>query len=228
MCIDDIDAILSPNSDSSTWLAKESEMIGRQCKYPSAPPTSNPYKFIAFPTLSADLKTAVFEIDAARLNKKDVARYFSDEQIKVLRYNNRRCDLIAETASLNSAIEEWNKKSWTSWESYVAECKQMADTELLAFQDVSALYTKACREEKSYFTRILEGYKKREKQSVVKRLEYLVDNIKLPDRIPHTWEIDFDEEQQIAVVEIRLPDVVHQPPSKTVILKSLSYQKDRS
>ena len=32
--------------------------------------------------------------------------------------------------------------------------------------------------------------------------------------------MDFDEEQQIAVVEIGLPDVVHHPPYKTVVLKS--------
>jgi len=39
-----------------------------------------------------------------------VVQYFSDEQGKVLTYNNRCADLIAKTASLNSAIEEWNKR----------------------------------------------------------------------------------------------------------------------
>jgi hypothetical protein len=225
MSIDDMEAILSPNPDSSTWSAKESEIISRQCRYPAAPPADNPDKFSSVPTLSADLKTAVFGVDATHISKKDVARYFSDEEMRVLTYNARRADLITKTASLNSAIEEWNKRSRTSWESYVAESKQMADAELLAFQNASELYTKACREERSYFRRLLEGYKKKEKQSVVERLVYILERVKLPRSVPHTWDVDFDEEQQIAVIEIALPDVVHQPPSKTVILKSGAVRK---
>lgn len=216
MCIDDIDIILIPTSDSSTWSAKESEIISRQCRYPSAPPVGNADKSTVFPTLSADLKTAAFEFDAAQVREKDVVRYFSDEQTGVLKYNNRRADLIAKTASLNSAIEEWNKQNRIAWERYAAQSKQMQDAELLSFQGASDLYMKACREERSNFKRLLEGYKKREKQSVVERLNYVRDRVKLPGTVPHTWDIDFDEEQHIAVIEIGLPDVVHEPPSKTV------------
>jgi restriction system protein len=225
MCTDDIEAILSPNSDSSTWSAKESEIISRQCKYPSAPPVSKPEKFSAFPTLNADLKPAKFETDAAHISEKDVARYFADEQKKVLTYNGRRADLIAKTASLNSAIEKWNTQNRMSWENYVAECKQMEDAELVAFQRASENYTKACRDERSYFKRLLEGYKRGEKQSALERLDYVLDTIKLPASAPHTWDIDFDEEQKIAVIEIGLPDVVHQPPLKTVMLKSGAVKK---
>ena len=43
MRIDDIQAILNPNSDASTWFARESEIIRRQCKCPSTrPSTGNP------------------------------------------------------------------------------------------------------------------------------------------------------------------------------------------
>jgi len=225
MCIDDIDIILSPTSDSSTWSAKESEIISRQCRYPSAPPVGNPDKITMFPTLSAELKAAAFEFDAAQVREKDVVRYFSDEQTGVLKYNNRRADLIAKMATLNSAIEEWNKQNRIAWERYATQSKQMQDAELLSFQSASDLYMKACREEKSNFKRLLEGYKKREKQSVVERLNYVLDRIKLPGTVPQTWDIDFDEEQHIAVIEIGLPDVVHQPPSKIVILKSGAVKK---
>src|SRR6202035_1771748 len=37
----------------------------------------------------------------------------------------------------------------------------------------------------------------------------------LPGSVPHTWDIDFEEEQQIAVIDVGLPDVVHRPPYKT-------------
>jgi restriction system protein len=225
MRIEDIDAILNPNSDTSTWSARESEIISRQCKYPYAFPSEKPDKFIAFEPVNANLREAVFKVDETHINTKGVAQYFSDEQNRVLNYNTRRADLITRTASLNSAIEEWNNKNKISWENYVTKWKQMADKELLAHHKASETYANACREERSYFEGIQEGYKKREKQSVVKRLEYVIDNIKLPSSVPHTWDIDFDEEQQIAIIEVGLPDVVHQPPSKTVIQKSGAVKK---
>lgn len=225
MYVDDIEAMLKPNSGSLTWVAKELEIASRQCRYPSRPPIANLDKLTEMPILIPDLKTAVFEIDAAHISEKEVARYFSDEQISVLRYNNRRADLIANAASLNSAIDEWNKQNRISWESYVAASKQMEEAELLAFQHTSDAYTKTCREERSHFKRLLEGYHKGEKQSVIERLDYILDKVELPDSIPRTWSIDFDEEQQIAVIEIGLPDVVHQPVLKTVPLKSGKVKK---
>jgi hypothetical protein len=220
MSIHDIAAMLTPDSESSTWTAKESGIVVRQCKYPSARPRSSANESVAFPTVAIDLKMAVFTTYAERITKKDADRYFSDEQAEVLAYNKRRADLIAKAANLNSAIQEWNKNTQTSWGNYIAESKQMLDTELLAFQDASDLYTKACSDEKIYFTRLLEGYKKGNKQSVVERLDYVLDHIDLPASVPHTWDIDFDEEQKIAIVEVALPDVVHRPPHKIVILKS--------
>jgi restriction system protein len=226
MCIDDIDAILSPSAESTTWSAKESEITSRQCKYPFVPPATKLEEFILFSTLNPDLQMAVFETDAGHIRDKDVARYFSDEQSKVLTYNYRRANLIKRTVSLNSAIEEWNRQNRISWESYVAESQWMEHTELVAFQRASEVYTKACKDETSYFKRLLEGHKKGEKQSVLERLDYVLDKVTLPGSVPHTWDIDFDEEQKIVVIEIGLPDVVHQPPLKTVILKSGTVKKN--
>lgn len=225
MCIDDIDAILIPNPDWATWTARESEIISRQCKYPSGPPFAQHGKFTLFPTMSADLKTAVFRIDTTQISKKDVDRYFADERTKVLAYNNRREELVAKAANLNSAIEEWNTRNRISWEHYVAESGRMEETELSAFKKASELYTKACKEETGYFKRLLEGYKRGDKQSVVERLGFVLEGIRFPGSVPHNWDVDFDEEQRIAVIDIGLPDVVHQPPFKTVILKSGAVKK---
>ncbi len=225
MCIDDINAILSPDSEISTWSYKESEIISRQCKYPAKPPAGSPDKFTPFPILNIDLKMAVFENDAQHISKKDVDRFFADEQRKVLAYNNRRADLSAKTTNLNLAIGEWNRKNQVSWESYVAEFKELKDAELLAFHSAAELYTRTCSEEKSYFSRLLERYKNKERQFVIERLGFVLDKIKFPGSVPHTWEIDFDEEQQIAVIDFGLPDVVHRQPYKIVILKSSAVKK---
>lgn len=220
MCVEDVEAILTPSPDSSTWSAEEADIINRQFKYPSKPPMGKHDKFSAFPRVSADPKLAVFEIDSSRVKNEDVERYFTEERQKVLAYNNRRADLLAETANLNSAIEDWNKRSRISWEDYVAESKKMEEAELAAFRIASELYMKDCREETAYYKRVLEGYRSGEKQNTVERLGCVLAKISLPGSVPHTWDIDFDEEQRIAVIDIGLPDVVHQPPYKTVVLKS--------
>jgi hypothetical protein len=225
MCIDELDAILTPNPDISTWSYEESQIIRRQCKYPPASPRGKLKKFTEFPTLSADLKQTVFEIDESHVSKKDVEQYFDDEQTKALTYNNRRADLIAKTVGLNSTIEEWNRTNRISWEAYVSESKQMESTELLAHQTAAELYAKACTEEVNYFRRLREGYKKSEKQCVIERLGFVFDRVSFPGSVPHTWDIDFDEEQKIVVIDVGLPDVVHRPPCKTVVLKSGKVKK---
>jgi Restriction endonuclease len=221
----DLDAILSPNPDSSTWLEEESEVISRQCKYLPAPPDGQPEPFAAFSTLSTNLKAAIFQIDVSHIKRRDVERYFADERDKVLTYNNRRADLIAKSMRLNSAIEEWNKKNRISWEEYVVSFERMKAAELLSFQCASDLYTEACMAEGDRFKGLMEGYNRGEKQSVVERLDYVLHRVNLPSSVPHTWDIDFDDEQQIAVVDVGLPDVVHRLTYKTVVLKSGAVKK---
>jgi len=220
MCIDEIDLMLTPNSEGSTWLYEESQLINRECKYPFAPPASNPKKFTPFPILNLDLKQAVFRVDESHISARDVEQYFADEQTTALTYNTRRADLLTKANGLNSAIGEWNRTNWTSWEVYISQSEQMAKEALLGYQRAMELYGKACREQVSYFKRLREGYKKAEKRCVIERLDFVIDRITLPVSVPHTWDIDFDEDQRIAVIDVGLPDVVHRPPYKTVALKS--------
>jgi hypothetical protein len=220
MNIDDIGAIMTSGSEFSTWSYQERQIIGRVCDYPTAPPSSNTEQFAPFPTLNANLKYAVFKVDSSQVGKRDVGKYFADEQNKTLAYNNRRANLIIKASDLNSTIEEWNRTSRISWDRYVIEAKQMESTAVLDYHAAAQRYSQACREESSYFKRLREGYKRAEKPFVIERLGFVLDRIKLPGSVPHTWDIDFDEEQKIAVIDVGLPDVVHRPPYKTVILKS--------
>lgn len=225
MSIDDINDILTPNATSSTWLAKESELMERQCNYPNAPPVGKQSKFTEFPILSADLKSAIFEFNTAKMTVKDAERYFADDQTKILAYNGRRADLLAQCESLNAAIEAWNRRSRVSWEQYINESKNLERAEKQVFQKASEAYTAACREETSRFKSLLEGFERGQKHSVIERLGFILDGIRFPGSVPHTWEADFDEEQRIAVVDLGLPDVVHQPPFKVVMLKTGGVQK---
>ena len=74
MCIDEIDDILRPDSEPSTWSYKEFEIISRPCKYPFHFPTTKPEKFSDVANISVDLAEAIFEIDESQVSKKDVDR----------------------------------------------------------------------------------------------------------------------------------------------------------
>jgi restriction system protein len=78
---------------------------------------------------------------------------------------------------------------------------------------------------KRFFQELLSRYKEGEKESVLQRIDYLLTNVALPSSIPKAWHTDFDPEQGIAIVEIRLPDVVHTQILKSVRLKSGLVQK---
>lgn len=78
---------------------------------------------------------------------------------------------------------------------------------------------------KDFFTKIYTGYKSNIKDGVVERLNFLINSITLPRTIPKSWNVDFNPEEGIAIVEVMLPDVVHKQPYKEVMLKSGKVQK---
>lgn len=73
---------------------------------------------------------------------------------------------------------------------------------------------------RDFFKNIRTGYVNGKKESVVERFNFVVNSITLPFSIPKIWDIDFDEEQGILIIEIKLPDVVHSKVLKEVNLKS--------
>jgi len=101
----------------------------------------------------------------------------------------------------------------------------LAEQELVEFARAAEMYKTKCKEQRRHFSAILKGYQKCTKAEVVSRFNYILSYLTLPRSIPHTWDIDFDEEQQILIVEIALPDVVHRPPFKVAHLKSGSVRK---
>lgn len=78
---------------------------------------------------------------------------------------------------------------------------------------------------RSLFKRINEGYSKSTKEAVVERFNLVLSNVTLPPSIPQIWEIDFDTNEGIMIVEIKLPDVVHNQVFKEVELKKGKVKK---
>ena len=75
-------------------------------------------------------------------------------------------------------------------------------------------------ENRQFFKNLIARYETGDKQSVVDRLNFLINSVDLPPSIPRAWTIDFDEEQSICIVEIQLPDVVYSEVFKLVRQKS--------
>jgi len=225
MCVDDIGAILTPNPEETTWLYEESQILSRTGTYPYQPPIAHIQKCPQLPMLNTGLKPAVLTVDSLHVKRKDVDRYFADDRTKVLKYNERRADLIARATNLNSEIEEWNKKCKVSWEKYCAESKCLETSALLAYEATVGLYANASIEELGYFMHLRKRYDKGQKEAVIERLGFVFDRIHFPNSIPHVWDIDFDEEERIAVMDLKLPDVVHRPPFKIVLVKSGAVKK---
>ena len=131
-----------------------------------------------------------------------------------------------------------NKKTWIEEESELVQLKETPrkfpifeveekfasvldlNKEISIYNSLLENDKKTFEENKKFFTNVRNGYKKAEQETVVKRINYVVDRIILPHSIPKIWDADFDTERRIALVEVKLPDIVHNHVYKNVQLKS--------
>ncbi len=218
MDAEDIATILAPIP--TTWSDLESKLISTQCTYPFHLPSNGLQGFTPLPSLVFELDNATFERDQSQVSEKQVARYFGDERKTVIDYNSRRSHLIARRDALNQEILEWNQRSRIEWERYATQSELLAQEEAAAFALVSKRYVAECEKQRSHFRLVLEGYARRAKKDVTARMGCVLGNLSFPRSVPRTWDIDFDEEQGILLIEVGLPDVVHRPPFKRVLLKN--------
>jgi restriction system protein len=217
MDAEDIPLILVPNV--TTWSGLESKLINEQCVYPFPPPRNRYQQLEAVPTLKLDLDCALLEHSEPDVSEKQVDRYFANERKSVGDYNQLRSHLIARRDALNSQITEWNQTSRLSWEAYVRESERLANEEMANFKLASDRYVTNCREQRAYFKTTFEDYKTGTKNGIIARTNHVLGNLALPRSVPRMWDIDFDEDHRILVIETALPDVVHRSPFKTVLLK---------
>lgn len=218
MDAEDIASILAPSV--TTWSELESELINKQCAYPFHPPSNRVREFTPFPSLIFELDNATFESDRFAVSEKQVTRYLGEELRAVSDYNSRRSHLIARRDALNQEISEWNQRSRSEWEKYATQSGLFAKEEASAFALASNRYIAECEKQKNSFRLALEGYTRRVKKDVIARTGCVLGNLSLPLSVPRIWDIDFDEEQGILLIEVGLPDVVHRPPFKRVLLKN--------
>ncbi len=92
--------------------------------------------------------------------------------------------------------------------------------EIAEYNEELTLEIKAHKSTQKFFKEIQTEYQIGKADAVKKRLDFIIQSISLPLSVPLNWSSEFNEEEKIAVVEIQLPDVVHNPIYKEVQLKS--------
>ena len=224
--IDEIGSILCP--DPVSWLEKESAILTQSCSYPSRAPASSFLKFhkLLVPTLN--LEKATFDIDKATVREQDANRFFRQERAQVEEYNQRRLAIISKYDDLKGQIEIWNTDEQKRWQSYADASVTLAQEELDSFLSYAHKYSSECNEQKESVSTILQGFRVGVRDQVIARIHRILGSLGMPSSVPRLWDIDFDDEQHILIVELGLPDVVHRPPIKTVTLKSGSVKKPLS
>ncbi len=97
--------------------------------------------------------------------------------------------------------------------------------EISSYNESLKMDAEAHQDNRRFFNEILKGYEKGSQAEVIERLNYIVSRITLPKSFPKQWDIDFDPEQGIAIIEAGLPDVVHNQIYKHVQSKNGSTKK---
>lgn len=226
--VDDIEDILTPNKPNWSWSQIETEIMSKKCKYPSQPPISRHDEFVEYPFFNKNIKDASFEYDDTKISKAEWEEYFSSEIKQIDGYNKQKLELLPLIDSVNKWIHTYNKEEKIKFDKYVEENSILERKAFDEFTKVAETYEQDCEKYKNTIKKMIDGYKNGEKEEVIRRLNFVLNDIKFPDCIPHTWEVDFNTEERIAIVEIGLPDVIHNPPVKEVQLKSGLVEKPLS
>jgi hypothetical protein len=206
----DLDSILRP--DPQSWCVKEQALLSQPCSYPALLSDVKRSEFIEFEPPALSLEPAVFEVDRSKVHEEKIDRFWGKEREAVAAYNRQRDSLLSKHKTLIDEISAWNREERARWLQYSEKCDALAKDEGAQLKMHAAKFEADCTKQKATVSQVLEGFRKKIKPLVLKRVEFILSSITLPSSLPRLWEIDYDEQEQILIVEIALPNVVHHPP----------------
>jgi Restriction endonuclease len=216
--VDSLRGILVPNLVG--WAEEEGAILSGHCNYPAGFPTFASMHFQPMQECPIGLcEHARFE-HAPAISPKKVKRLFHAELKAVRDYNNSLNETIAGANKVNEQISAFDKDARARLDDYLQQTAQLYEKERQKFEIAQQLYVSACSAQRKALAAAFQEYQAGTAQGLITRLNHTFGRLSLPTCIPQSWEVDFDETEQIAVVEIALPDVVHSPPQKLVRLKS--------
>jgi hypothetical protein len=220
LLISDLQLILTPNH--TTWTQEESLLLRQSCEYPYKffEKSDDDFEYEEFPPIQYDLPKAVFSVEQDRVKPEDVQQFFAAESARANEYNLERKTLLLRAEELNDRIRSCNSKIKSEWEKYDTLKKRVRDESFEEYEIFRSKYMSLCTAEKETIQKNLAEYRKGTKKGIVGLIDSVVGRLDLPNSIPRLWRADFDEVENIAIVEMKLPDVIHNAPMKMTALKS--------
>lgn len=179
-----------------------------------------------------DTKLVLNEKIGRLLNPKDILKirkYDRDKKtlniqvIKEVLQKNEQSWSEKEREILN---RKSNYKEFPLFESVITlrELDQLNDT-IRGYNDDQKRYSEIHHQNKQQYKKVFDGYTKGEAKDIETRINYIISNIELPDSLPKLWEVSFDPQEKIAIIDLKLPDVVHTKFVKSVQLKTVITEK---
>lgn len=222
LLISDLSEILT--LDQTTWANELDILLKRACKYPSA---LGPFADItappkSIPDVNMAIEEATFVIYENYKDSKMVSEIqdlFGKERRDIEFFNSEREKILERIKELNDELHSANEKVATQWSEYQKKLPEVREEEQIKYDAEVAFYIKACEKEKNQLREIFCEYEKGTKSGVEQYFDKALSTIALPLSVPHAWSLEFDEKEKIAIIEMSLPNVVHNPPQKIVSLK---------
>jgi restriction system protein len=220
MLVSDIQSILQPNETS--WREEEMALISRPCEYPHTFPSRGELAlFEEFQGCAVgNQQRAEITFDATKVNPTLVSKLFEDEYREVAHYNERLAELLTSASALNEEINRFKQVAEAARNVYVSKTSSSYRKEKEDFDQTRSKYTAACNKQANSFKECYQAYRNGRTQGVVEEAGFTLGRLRLPSSVPRNWQIDYDEEQGILILEVALPDVVHRPPAKIISMKN--------
>ncbi len=213
----DLRLILLPNRPA--WNEREEDILSRSCSYPGdfVEVRRPPLIPLLVPDISIEVASLICD---GKVSAKEMDVYFRKELDDIAVYNRRRMELLERYGTLRKDIEAWNEVERQRRVTFTSKTDAFSKEEEALFQEHAKKYEVACLRQRIQIAEALDGFRKRTKAYVIQRVESILSTLTLPVSVPRFWNVDYDEAEQILIVEVALPDVVHDHPIKTVKQKS--------
>ncbi len=79
---------------------------------------------------------------------------------------------------------------------------------------------------KKYYSDLYNGFKMNKKDSVIERINNVINYIDLPKVFPKFWDLDYEPEKWILIVDVMVPNIVDLVIKKNVELKTKNVEKE--
>ena len=219
LLVSDLNIILSANKVKFIDLCHQ--ILESTCEYPVL------YKDKFFlepltienPTLDYNAIPAFFNIKNSimgRWHRDEIEKLFFDDIGKINIYNNKIRQIPEKIQKIKDTISNLKDEE----NQLTEKVKKLNSARKSAYITVANWYISECQKNKLSIKEILENYDAGNKPGVENYFDLAIAQLDFSNSIPAIWSLQFSEADSILIVEIKLPNVIHDEPRKYVQQKN--------